>query len=135
MLLDEFQKAVRSSLIDIYGDETYQNEYAKFVENDNFMPRITDSDNGKYPYQLNKEELLTIIKTQGNRYPFLLEKVERKDTKEKEDNLYKLVKILSFRIPYYVGPLNNSTKEKGNYGFDIKRKEQVSLLHHTILKI
>lgn len=112
--LDEFQKAVRSSLIDIYGEETYQNDYAKFVENDNFMPRITDSDNGKYPYQLNKEELLTIIKTQGNRYPFLLEKVERKDTKEKEDNLYKLVKILSFRIPYYVGPLNNSTNEKEN---------------------
>lgn len=110
--LDEFQKVVRSALINIYGEEIYQNQYAKFVENNDFMPRITDSDNGKYPYQLNKEELLSIIRTQGNRYPFLLDKVERKDDKEKEDNLYKLVKILSFRIPYYVGPLNDSMSEK-----------------------
>jgi len=40
-----------------------------------FLPRITDKDNGKYPYQLNKEELIKIIENQGKYYPFLLEKI------------------------------------------------------------
>ena len=107
--LDEFQKLIRKSLIELYGEEQYQDKYSNWVENDDFMPRITDSDNGKYPFQLNKEELLTIIKVQGKNYPFLLEKIENNRMNEKEDDLYKLVKILSFRIPYYVGPLNTST--------------------------
>lgn len=107
--LDEFQKLIQKSLIELYGEEQYQDKYSNWLENDDFMPRITDSDNGKYPFQLNKEELLTIIKVQGKNYPFLLEKIENNYLKEKEDDLYKLVKILSFRIPYYVGPLNTST--------------------------
>lgn len=70
------------------------------IENGAFLPRITDTDNGKYPYQLNKEELIKIIENQGKYYPFLLEKV---------NDEYKLVKLLSFKIPYYVGPLSNTT--------------------------
>lgn len=73
----------------------------KNYENDSFLPRVTDPENGKYPYQLNKEELIKIIENQGQYYPFLLEKVNEK---------YKIVKILDFKIPYYVGPLNNKSK-------------------------
>lgn len=109
--LDELQKEIKKALISVYGEETYQTNYENWVEAEEFLPRIADTDNGNYPYQLNKEELLKIIKTQGERYPFLLEKVESDNPKEKEDDKYKLVKILSFRIPYYVGPLNNSTDD------------------------
>lgn len=70
------------------------------IENEEFLPRITDTDNGKYPYQLNKEELIKIIENQGKYYPFLQEKIEGE---------YKLVRLLSFKIPYYVGPLGNTT--------------------------
>lgn len=72
------------------------NEVKERITNDNFLPRITDSENGKYPYQLNKDELIKIIENQGKYYPFLLEKVKDK---------YKLIKLLEFKIPYYVGPL------------------------------
>lgn len=68
-----------------------------------FLPRITSTDNGKYPYQFNKDELRKIIENQGKYYPFLLEKV---------NGVYKIEKILSFKIPYYVGPLNNQTRDK-----------------------
>jgi len=30
------------------------------MENGEFLPRITDTENGKYPYQLNKDELINI---------------------------------------------------------------------------
>lgn len=77
------------------------------IENDLFLPRITNMDNGKYPYQLNKDELIKIIKSQEKYYSFLNEKVII-NGKEK----YKLEQLLEFKIPYYVGPLNNRTSIK-----------------------
>lgn len=73
------------------------------LENGDFLPRITETENSRYPYQLNKDELIKIIENQGKYYPFLLEKVS---------NTYKIVKLLEFRIPYYVGPLNTTTNLK-----------------------
>ncbi len=74
------------------------------IDSGDFMPKITETDNGKYPYQLNKDELLKIIENQGKYYPFLLEKTS--------DGKYKILALLEFRIPYYVGPLNNTTIKK-----------------------
>jgi len=80
------------------------NELKEKLENENYIifPKITETDNGKFPYQLNKEELIRIIENQGKYYPFLLEKVREK---------YKILKLLEFRIPYYVGPLHNYTSD------------------------
>ena len=89
-LPDVLEKNNNINLINEYG-------YVKSrIENDEFLPKITDTDNGKYPYQLNKDELIKIIENKGQYYPFLLEKV---------NNKYKLVQLLEFKIPYYVGPL------------------------------
>ena len=98
-------KAIENS-IDL-NDEDISKKYSeviKKISNDDFMPRITDSDNGKYPYQLNKYELLQIIENQGKYYPFI---------KEQVNGEYKLEKLLTFRIPYYVGPLGKNT-DKSN---------------------
>lgn len=45
------------------------------------------------PYQVHEKELVAILENQATYYPFLL---------EQKDNIHKL---LTFRIPYYVGPL------------------------------
>lgn len=74
------------------------------LNNETYLPRITSTDNGKYPYQFNKEELRKIIEHQSKYYPFL---------KDEINGVNKIEKILSFRIPYYVGPLNIRTKCKG----------------------
>ena len=89
--------------------QKYLAEIKSRIENKEFLPRITSVDNGRYPYQLNKEELIKIIENQGKYYSFLLDKTD--------DNQYKLVKLLEFRIPYYVGPLN----ENSNFAW-LKRK-------------
>ena len=73
------------------------------LENDEFLPRITSTDNGQYPYQLNEVELIEIIENQMKYYPFL---------GDKQNGTYKIAKLLEFKIPYYVGPLNNTTCTK-----------------------
>ncbi len=86
-----------------YQDK-YETDMKQRMANGDFLPRITDTENGKYPYQLNKDELIKIIENQGKYYPFLLNKTN--------DDIYIIVKILEFKIPYYVGPLVSEEKSK-----------------------
>ncbi len=58
-----------------------------------FLRRLKTSDNGSIPYQLHLEEMRAIIENQGKHYPFLLAKRAQIES------------LVSFRIPYYVGPL------------------------------
>lgn len=82
----------------------YETEIKERMDNGFFLPRITSTDNGKFPYQLNKSELIKIIENQGKYYPFLLKKYD--------DKTYRIVRLLEFRIPYYVGPLTSSNKSE-----------------------
>lgn len=61
--------------------------------NQKFLRRLKTSDNGSIYYQLHLEEMRLILRNQGKYYPVLLEESE------------KLLSLVSFRIPYYVGPL------------------------------
>lgn len=79
--------------------ETYR-KIKELLNKDGFLTFINDVDNGKLPYQLNKQELVKIIKNQGKYYPFLL---------NKKDDDYRIVRLLEFRIPYYIGPLNKAS--------------------------
>ncbi len=110
------EKVSDKKLIDVW----FQIKLAE-IENEQFMPKITNSDNGKYPYQLNKNELNIIIENQGKYYPFLLDKI---------GDTYKIEKILTFKIPYYVGPLNNTTSIKGKTNPNawlVRRQNNVSI--------
>lgn len=119
---DEFKKELEKLLIKIFNNdikipeieliEKYELEIKKKIINGDFLPRITTTDNGKYPYQLNKYELIKIIENQGKYYPFLLDKID-------DNKTYKIVKLLEFKIPYYVGPLVSSEKSENAW---LKRK-------------
>lgn len=99
---EELKKELEKTFKNLSESELL-NKIKEKLEKGDFLPRITSTDNGKYPYQFNKDELRKIIENQGKYYPFLLEKV---------NGVYKIEKILSFKIPYYVGPLNNQTRDK-----------------------
>lgn len=106
---EEFIKEVDKAIVNIdITDYNLSNKYITEIrakmDNGDFMPRITSTENGKYPYQLNKDELIKIIENQGKYYPFLLNKTD--------DGTYKIVKLLEFRIPYYVGPLVSDKKSE-----------------------
>lgn len=112
---DEFKKEINKLLERLFDDnkatveqrllDEYNLAVKERIANGNFLPRITTTDNSKYPYQLNKSELIKIIENQGKYYPFLLEKTS-------DNKTYKLVKLLEFRIPYYVGPLVSEKRSK-----------------------
>ena len=110
---DEFINKLNKSLEKIFDNNItleLKEEYNKVkidIENGTFLPKITNTDNGKYPYQLNKDELIKIIESQGKYYNFLNEKIIINGKPK-----YKLVQLLEFRIPYYVGPLNTNTNKK-----------------------
>lgn len=74
-----------------------------------FLPLQTNRDNGVIPYQIHLNELKKILDKAEKHYPFLLSK-----DGDGFSARYKIEKIFTFRIPYYVGPLNDSHKNKGN---------------------
>ena len=108
-LQEDFCKYIESILkpISIENDEIlYLKEECV---NRTLMPKQVSKDNSVIPYQVNQIELELILKNAEKHFPFLSEKDE-----DGFSNVEKIVKIFLFKIPYYVGPLNDAHKEKGN---------------------
>lgn len=80
--------------------EKYEKMYAE-IENSTFMPKAVSKDNAVIPMQVQKLELEAILRHAEGYLPFL------KDTNEDGKTVSQMIMdIFSFRIPYYVGPLN-----------------------------
>ena len=91
---DDFVKKIdnaisNTNISDYNLSNKYITEIKPKIDNGNFIPRITSTENGKYPYQLNEDELIKIIENQGKYYQFLLNKTN--------DDKYKIVKLLEFK--------------------------------------
>ena len=90
------------------------------IKEETYLKKLRTSDNGAIPHQLHLEELHQIIQHQKKYYATLNENIE------------KIESLLTFRIPYYVGPLGknkNPNREKpfswmvrneGQEGIEIK---------------
>lgn len=101
---DDFKKDVEKLFAGTKAteDPQYIDIMEAFTEG-TFLKRLKTSDNGSIPYQLHLEEMRAIIKRQGKHYPFLLE-----HQKEIES-------LVTFRIPYYVGPLTQKQARKDKH--------------------
>ena len=85
-------------------DEKYAQMYSE-IASGAFLPKLVSKDNAVIPMQLNKAELIAILKNASEYLPFLKEKDEFGKTMSE-----KILDVFSFRIPYYVGPLNKHSK-------------------------
>ncbi|MEW8995484.1 type II CRISPR RNA-guided endonuclease Cas9 [Clostridium sp.] len=74
------------------------NYILKEIDEERFLIKLNTRDNSIIPYQLHEMELSRIIDNQGKYYS---------DLKENKDNI---LEVLKFRIPYYIGPLNENSK-------------------------
>ena len=90
-----------------------EQEYDKLrnaYSNDTFLicQRRNMTDNGIIPNQIHVKELKSILNNQHvlSNFPFLLEK-DLKVCGEDKTTKGKIISLLKFRIPYWVGPLNN----------------------------
>lgn len=88
------------------------------VENGNFLPKILNSDNGIFPHQINGAELDAILKHLCAYYPEF-----NKKSNDGYTPAEKIKAIFTFRIPYYVGPLNPTHK---NAWIVRKTKEKIT---------
>lgn len=85
-----------------------QNGYEEMfagLESSSFMPKQHIKDNSVIPIQINRAELEKILENASGYLPFLNETDESGKTVAD-----KIKDIFSFRIPYYVGPLNKHSK-------------------------
>ena len=100
---DEFKKNLKKILVPFDQDDNVKRILQR-IEEDAFLKRLKTAENGVIPYQLHLEEMDAIIEKQKQYYPFL------------ESEKDKIESLVTFRIPYYVGPLTkkNAAKEKRN---------------------
>ncbi|MCD8286526.1 MAG: type II CRISPR RNA-guided endonuclease Cas9 [Clostridia bacterium] len=69
------------------------------MESGTFMPLQTCKDNACVPYQVILKELEAILDNAANQFPFLCDKEGELTVREK------IVMLMTFNVPYYVGPL------------------------------
>lgn len=115
---DDFCKFSKSYLEKINPShedkERYDNLFAKCVSN-GLCPKQVTTDNRVIPYQLYYVELKKILENASGYLPFLNKKDEYGTVAEK------ILSIMDFRIPYYVGPLVDSSKSENAW---MKRKAE-----------
>ena len=84
-----FYKYIKNLISKIEGADYFLEK----IEREDFLRKQRTFDNGSIPHQIHLQEMNAILRYQGEYYSFL---------KENKD---KIEQILTFRIPYYVGPL------------------------------
>ena len=100
---DDFCKYIKSLLSNVDNEnDPILNDIKSRVENCTFMPKQVSKDNSVIPYQINLFELNKILEN-ASKYLEFLNEVDDSGLSVKD----KIVNIFTFRIPYYVGPLNN----------------------------
>ena len=99
---DDFMKFAASILSGIKADDTDIQYLQARIDSKQFMPKAITKANGVIPNQLHFVELREILKNAQRYLPFLTVKDQEGLTISD-----KIMQILTFRIPYYVGPLNN----------------------------
>ena len=118
---EDFCTYIRKIVKDIkceMEDKEFYEDMGKRLELGTFMPKQVNTDNRVIPYQLYYFELARLLEKVSSYLPFINEKdSEGYITKEK------LLSIMEFRIPYYVGPLHRDHKEDNSFAW-IKRKAQ-----------
>ena len=98
---ENFYKFVKNSLAGL-KDSVEKERILNRIALEQFMPLMRSKNNASIPYQIHKEELLQILEKAESKFPFLHDVKDGLSVKEK------IVQLFEFRIPYYVGPLNNS---------------------------
>ena len=103
---EDFKKFLIKELAKLEESSTKE-EIFRDLELEQFLPLQRTKDNSVVPYQIHKEELVKILENAAKYHNFF-DKKDESGYSVKE----KIIQLLEFRIPYYVGPLNSSKKAK-----------------------
>lgn len=107
---EDFYKFLKKELNGIVGSERFMEK----VDQENFLLKQRTTANGVIPHQVHLTELKAIIERQKPYYPFL------------EEARDKMIHLLTFRIPYYVGPLAQGEETSSFAWLERKTPEKVT---------
>lgn len=107
---ENFYKTIKKIIKDNNSDTA--KKIIGLIDEGNFMPKQRTGENGVIPHQLHQIELDRIIENQAKYYPWLAE--ENPVEKNRKFAKYKLDELVTFRVPYYVGPLVDKTESNKN---------------------
>ena len=114
---EDFKKFLVKELAKL-EESAAKDEILRDLELEIFLPLQRTKDNSVVPYQIHKEELIKILDNAGKYHKFLNEKDESGYSVRE-----KVIQLLEFRIPYYVGPLNSSKKAKEDgFAWSVRNK-------------
>ena len=117
---EDFYKYLKGLLKDI--NTPAAEEILREVDLGTFLPLQHTKENSVIPYQMHLRELKKILDNASRYLPFLLEQDEQGITvREKVESL------LTFRVPYYVGPLDNTNAKTGAH-WAVKRHPEERVL-------
>ncbi len=122
-ILDKYKNEIKEE-----DKEVYDNIINKLNES-NCLKKIRTNANGTIPYQLHKKELEQIIEKASKYYPFFND-IDENDYITKD----KIIKIMEFKIPYYVGPLNPYHKDISGHAW-IEKKSNEKILPWNFEKV
>ena len=112
-ILEKYKNNIKEEDIKLYE------EILEKLSESNCLKKIRTNINGSIPYQLHKQELEKIIEKASKHYSFL---------NDKDENGYitkdKIIKIMEFKIPYYVGPLNPYHKDTSGHAWIEKKSNE-----------
>lgn len=97
----DFYKYVNKNIVPKLKDGELKEYIKKEISLDSFMPKTKVKENAIIPYQIHAKELKKILEQAETYMPFLKER-DNSGTTVTE----KIMLLMTFRIPYYVGPLN-----------------------------
>lgn len=107
---ENFSKYIKNILTSIKENDEDLNYILSEIDNNSFMPKQRTSENSVIPYQLRENELRKILDNQAKYHKFLC------DTDEKGISVKdKIISLLTFRLPYYVGPVNPAYNEEKDF--------------------
>lgn len=115
---EDFYKLVKKALGELESNEKIEYILSE-IELERFLSLQRLKENSVIPYQIHRDELKKILANASSKFEFL--------NKESEgySNIEKIIKLMEFRIPYYVGPLNNhhsvDNKEKQGFSWVVRK--------------
>lgn len=115
-----------------YDEESFNNDKSlilSWIENDNFLLKQRTKNNSIFPNALIINEARKILQTNKNSFPFLT-----KTDESGLSNIDKIISILKFRVPYFLGPLGNNKDAENNFTWS-EKENTLPLKPWTLNKI
>jgi CRISPR-associated endonuclease Csn1 len=114
----EFCDYIKKKFLKVENDDKDLANLRDELERGTFMPKQVMKSNSAVPYQVHRQDLRKILDNLGKDYPSLALKDE-----SGLSVCDKILRIFEFRIPYYVGPLNNHHSKKGGNSWVIRKRQ------------